>query len=340
LRISIIIPVYNVSKYLSECLDSVFKQDLADCEVITINDGSTDDSRDILSQYKLKHPDLIIIDQQNKGLSGARNAGMKIAKGEYLYFLDSDDYLLPNAVKMIMNSIQNSSFEVFGFNATANGDKILIPSFNVGNSSKTGIKFFEDFYIDNGFYPSVNVWVYVYRKSFLERNHLSFFEGLYHEDILFSMQIFYITKEISAYNIPIVNYRQYREGSICTDVKLKNIVDKAFTCRMLDEYFEINSFFNIYFYNSLYDIYLTLIRESQSNGYLNDFHRFFGIKDKKIMRKGVSSRYDFKLWFLSLIHIKLMLSYNQNCISSFSRRLINLLFSIYFKVFKPEIPKS
>jgi glycosyltransferase involved in cell wall biosynthesis len=116
--LSIIIPVYNVEPYLAECLDSVFSQDnIAVCEVIIVNDGSTDGSVSIIERYQKKYPELIVVHQENKGLSGARNTGINCAKGDYLYFLDSDDFLLQDAVSNILNKIKETTAEIIGFNA-------------------------------------------------------------------------------------------------------------------------------------------------------------------------------------------------------------------------------
>ena len=296
--LSIIIPVYNVEAYLAECLDSVFEQDLTGCEVITVNDGSTDNSRQILSEYQTKYPELIIVDQENKGLSGARNAGIAHATGDYLYFLDSDDYLLPNAIQNIVQSIKSTNAEVIGFNAMANAETVYITSFKVSDKPKTGIDFFVDFYKDNATYPSVNVPVYIYQRKFLNKNKLKFKEGIYHEDVLFSLLIFYYVQSIVAFNVGVFNYRQHREGSICTNVKLKNLVDRTQICRELNEFFHKQNFSNKYFANRIYYSYLFTINQSVDNNLKKDKRQFFTLEDSKIMRKGVANEYEFKLWLL------------------------------------------
>lgn len=96
-KVSIIVPVYNVEKYLAKCLDSLVNQTLKDIEIICINDGSTDNSLEILNTYAQKDSRITIIDKKNEGVSAARNTGLNISKGEYIMFVDSDDYLeLPN----------------------------------------------------------------------------------------------------------------------------------------------------------------------------------------------------------------------------------------------------
>lgn len=329
--LSIIIPVYNVEAYLTECLDSVFTQNLNYCEVITINDGSTDSSGKVLADYQKTHPELIIIDQQNKGLSGARNTGMTHAKGDYLYFLDSDDYMLPNAIAKILETIANTNAEVIGFNATANATAVYIPSYNVSDVPKSGVDYFVDYYKDNGVYPNINVPIYVYQKSFLESYQLSFKEGIYHEDILFTILVFYYTKSICAINFPIFNYRQHREGSITTNVKLKNLTDRTKICRELDNFFEDKYFNNIHFYNVLYHQYLFNISQAVSNGFTIRKRLFFNKKDKLIMKKGITNEFEYKLWVLAGFNINLQQKYMKNYLSDFQRKIINIIGTILYK---------
>ena len=330
--LSIIIPVYNVEAYLAECLDSVCSQIVDGCEVIAVNDGSTDNSREILSEYKIKYPKLIIIDQKNKGLSGARNTGMAHACGKYLYFLDSDDYLLPNAIKNIIHSINDTDDDVIGFNALTNGDNVYIPSFNVSDVPKTGIDFYVDFYTENGFYPYFNVWLYVYKKSFLEGNNLIFKEGFYHEDVLFSMCVFYYATKIFGNNIQLCNYRQHRDGSICTNVKLKNLMDKSIICRELDIFYRAQKFQNVYFYNTIFHTYLYTILQGVNNGYYAQRKQFFNKEDIAIMKKGIMNKYELKLWILARVDTKLMVKYSENQLNKYIRRLINLTFSLFFHI--------
>lgn len=330
--LSIIIPVYNVEAYLAECLDSVYSQIVDGCEVIAVNDGSTDNSREILSEYKIKYPELIIIDQENRGLSGARNTGMTHACGKYLYFLDSDDYLLPNAIKNIIHSINDTDDDVIGFNALANGDNVYIPSFHVSDVPKTGIDFYVDFYTENGFYPYCNVPVYVYQKAFLDSQNLTFKVGLYHEDIHFSMYVFFFAKKMKGYNIPVFNYRQHRDGSICTNVKLKNLMDKSIICRELDIFYRAQKFQNVYFYNTIFHTYLYTILQGVNNGYYAQRKQFFNKEDIAIMKKGIMNKYELKLWILARVDTKLMVKYSENQINKYIRRLINLTFSLFFSI--------
>jgi glycosyltransferase involved in cell wall biosynthesis len=115
--LSMIIPVYNTEKYLEECLDSCLSQDLPyeDYEIICINDGSIDGSLDILRGYEARYPNIIVIDQPNGGVSAARNVGIDIAKGDYVWFIDSDDLIRSNSLKMLLELVQQTTCDVLSF---------------------------------------------------------------------------------------------------------------------------------------------------------------------------------------------------------------------------------
>ena len=121
--ISIIIPVYNVSKYLRACLDSVINQTYKDLEIICINDGSTDDSLEILKEYSNKDNRIIIIDKKNEGVSAARNDGIENAKGEYLFCIDSDDYIDNNFIETFYHNAKNNNSDLVVLSTFWNLDK-------------------------------------------------------------------------------------------------------------------------------------------------------------------------------------------------------------------------
>lgn len=114
---SIVIPVYNVADYLQKCVDSVLKNDCTDCEILLVDDGSTDGKSGALcDKLEQEHPDLIrVIHQENRGLGGARNTGIENAKGEYLFFVDSDDYIAPNSLTRLACEIEKTRSEVYSF---------------------------------------------------------------------------------------------------------------------------------------------------------------------------------------------------------------------------------
>ena len=115
MKISVVIPVYNIEDYLSECLDSIVNQSLEDIEIICVNDGSTDGSLDILKEYESKDSRVKIISQENKGIGNARNTALEYAKGEYVYFIDGDDTLELDALERLydLNIEKNADFIIF-----------------------------------------------------------------------------------------------------------------------------------------------------------------------------------------------------------------------------------
>ena len=110
--VSVLIPVYNVEKYLSRCLDSLINQTLTDIEIICVNDGSTDDSLKILRQYQEKDNRIVIVDKKNGGLPSARNAGLDRARGQYVGFVDSDDYVEPSMFETLYKTAKKKNSEV------------------------------------------------------------------------------------------------------------------------------------------------------------------------------------------------------------------------------------
>ena len=115
IRVSVIVPVYNVDKYLRKCLDSLVNQTLKEIEIIVINDGSTDESEKILQEYKKKDKRIIVIKQKNKGLSATRNVGIKNAKGKYVTFIDSDDWIEKDTFKKVKEQM-DKNYEIIRIN--------------------------------------------------------------------------------------------------------------------------------------------------------------------------------------------------------------------------------
>ena len=134
--ISIIIPVYNVEKYLRQCLDSVVNQTYRNFEVVCVNDGSTDTSIEILQEYKKEYSNFRVYTQENKGLGITRNVGVSHATGDYLYFLDSDDYIEPDLIEELTKIItENKNIDIIKFKGSAfdciTGEEIEYPYINM-----------------------------------------------------------------------------------------------------------------------------------------------------------------------------------------------------------------
>ena len=216
--VSIIVPVYNVENFLAECLDSVEAQTCQDFEIIAINDGSTDRSSIILEAYAAKDSRIKVINQENAGLSAARNAGLDVAGGEYVLFLDSDDLLTPDALGKLADA------------AKKNDSDIVIYDYFTLSDATGGLGFYRDqkiYSATNGktftiedepqMAQFIGVCDRAFKRSFIEENGFRFIEGKLYEDVPFCFQTELHAKKISLISDHIYYYRRNIEGSITSD---------------------------------------------------------------------------------------------------------------------------
>lgn len=215
--LSFVVPVYNVEKYLNECLDSIFDPsvDEDEYEVIAVDDGSTDSSPEILKTY-CRHKNFRIITQENAGQGPARNIGIKAAKGRYIYFIDSDDYLLPGAVPVLLGLADESDSDIIEFDnlttdETGNqiGDFKTIP--NRMPREGRGKDLFVDWCKQSVFFDVV--WIRLYRKAFIINNSLFFMVGILHEDTEWQYRCFFLAETVAYHPVTIYIYRR-RAGSL------------------------------------------------------------------------------------------------------------------------------
>lgn len=224
MEVSIIIPVYNVEKYIIDCLESVLHQSYKDMEIILIDDCGKDNSikliNDFLSNYKGDINVSIISHSENKGLSAARNTGIANAKGNYLYFLDSDDTLPFDAIeKLIVPAKRYKSDIVMGnFNIIGAKWKYVLKSYGHLNNNKS---IFIDYLKNKWFVMACNKLI---KKSFLIENDIEFKTNLLHEDILFSFNVASKVNNIVCIKDCTYNYI-IRNNSITTNKKSKNFSD-------------------------------------------------------------------------------------------------------------------
>ncbi|MEG1518863.1 MAG: glycosyltransferase [Cetobacterium sp.] len=216
--LSIIIPVYNVQEYIEECLESALNQNVENYEIICVNDGSTDDSLKILQRYSETHKKIKVIDQKNKGLSGARNTGFNSSTGKFIMFLDSDDYLKENSLKELIRKISEENLEILAYNYInyykVNNQKIEDRKISV-DKFMTGIEYYKEMSVDKSCPMS---WLNIYKREFLEKNDLYFLEGIVHEDVEFMVRLLPKVEKMKYMNEAIYYYRR-REGSIMTEDK-------------------------------------------------------------------------------------------------------------------------
>lgn len=223
IKTSVIVPVYNTQAYLEECFDSIFAQTQKEIEVIAVNDGSTDDSLSVLEKIKERYPELQIINQKNQGPGQARNTGMKLAKGEYIYFCDSDDFLCNcNALERCYQYAAKNGLDVVMFDAEICGDlyggkKNFYDRKDIIETPYEPMSG-EAFIINNfrkAFCPSPDL-IYI-RAEFLSEQDIYFKKNVYYEDNLFYGMIMLHAKRVMY--LPERYYgRRYRQDSIMTSV--------------------------------------------------------------------------------------------------------------------------
>lgn len=215
--LSFIVPVYNVEKYLNECLDSIFDPaaDSAEYEVIAVDDGSTDKSPEILKAYG-SHKNFMVITQENAGSGFARNAGIRAAQGRYIAFIDSDDYLLPGAVPALLDLARDSYCDIveFGFETVddISGERVAHTTEPV-----QGIEKGKDFLIKKimrGNYTA-SPCNKIYKKKFLDAYSLYFLKLRRSEDVEWELRCYFYAEKISCYPVLLFAYRR-RQGSKTT----------------------------------------------------------------------------------------------------------------------------
>lgn len=240
MKLSIIIPIYNVAPYLRKCVDSLLVQDISDYEIILIDDGSTDGSSDIAdaiqsevkgtenreadilasTPYTLHHtPEIKVIHQSNAGLSAARNTGMAAAQGEYIMFVDSDDYLQPNVLGALMEQVERDNLDVLRFryqNVRESGEAFApykdMTNYNDYSSTPTdGLTFLNE-----------RMGTQCYAVQFLVRREIAlqeqFTPGIYFEDTDWTPRMLLRAKRVASTDLVVYNYL-WREGSITLSQK-------------------------------------------------------------------------------------------------------------------------
>lgn len=219
--ISIIIPVYNVEQFLRECLDSVVNQTLRNIEIICVNDGSTDKSLAILEEYRKKDSRITVISQENRGPSAARNRGMQHARGEYIYFIDSDDYIELDALEKASQIATKNHLDVilFGrevfYESEEMAQRINFKYKTISKATEiiTGYEYMR--MANEQGIVIMTVWCALWRHAFLRDNEITFKEGIIHEDNLFNFQAFMAAERVA--RIPDKFYhRRFRANSIMT----------------------------------------------------------------------------------------------------------------------------
>lgn len=245
MKFSIIIPCYKVEEYLPECLDSVLSQSCEDWESIIVDDGSPDQCGEIADDYAASDSRFRVVHQENAGLSTARNAGIAIAKGDYLLFLDSDDLLVPTALQSLQTVIETSQADVIAFGSTlwySEKDGRMEPNTSFNHAEKklypSGLAYIDYFVSTRGWGPSAACF-YAYQREWLIQKNIQFTPELLHEDELFVPQMLLASGNVVTIPDELYLYR-IRENSIAHKQGFSNAECSEHILYLLEQIYSSN----------------------------------------------------------------------------------------------------
>lgn len=246
-KVSIIIPVYNSESTLKRCIESVINQTYKNIEILIINDGSKDKSLNIMNEYKNKDERIIVINQKNKGLSGARNIGINNATGDYITFIDSDDYIKPNLVKDTIKIFEKYECDVVrnNYELSYENGKTELRNEMYEENRIINISEKKEELIQNILLGKVQSysWLLTIKREILDKNNLKFDEDIFFmEDIVFIIRLIFLIKNI--YFVREANYFYYQsnENSLTKDTKkyVKNINNIVVMKKRLEKIMKMN----------------------------------------------------------------------------------------------------
>ncbi|GGZ85360.1 hypothetical protein GCM10007161_16590 [Ignatzschineria indica] len=315
MKISIIIPIYNVEAEIQHCLKSVLEQDYSNIELILVDDCTPDNSIDlaltVIEAYKATKRTILVQHKENKGLSAARNSGIDASSGDYLFFLDSDDSLsYPSAITDLVSLVKSDeeccdvvigNFE----KVTPQGDTLEIGFQKDLCSSSTDEIYHQ--YVEGRL--TVTAWGKLVLRDLIIENNLYFEEGIYHEDELWSFLLYRNVKSLRATSMIVYDYLE-REGSISFSIKEKNVVDLNFVIEKMYQQYLVE---NNPFYQKLIALKIEKLKRRSLKWMANfndDFIKQQLVILKKIKTKMATSeiKYIEQLLLLSL-PIKLVIAY-------------------------------
>lgn len=205
-KVSIIVPVYGVEKYIDKCLDSLVKQSLKEIEVIVVNDGTKDNSQKIIDKYVKKYPDKIkSFIKENGGQGSARNYGLEKVSGEYIGYVDSDDFIEKDMYKKLYNKAKEKDYDI-----------VVCGNYNVSEDYQNkNVDVFINNYntdLENIFFGKMAVWNKIYKRDILIKNKLEFKEKVWYEDLAFTLKAIMNSNTFAFIDEPLYDYL-IREGS-------------------------------------------------------------------------------------------------------------------------------
>lgn len=254
--VSIIVPSYNVEKYVGACVDSVLKQEYQNWECILINDGSSDDTLEIIKSFETKDRRFQVFTQENAGLSATRNRGIEISNGDFLFFLDSDDLLSSDAISTLVSSVDNNDI-VTGITVTSKITGDIISKISPLYPPKEGdITFANNHFevltkaMESALTPVAQNRLY--SKEFIDKNNLRFKNGILHEDELWFFETMLLAKNVKFVNHETYFYRTDNENSITSKLSDRNlesyisVLEEVYEKYIKKQNLDIAKWYNVY----------------------------------------------------------------------------------------------
>ncbi|OWT33487.1 glycosyltransferase [Methanobrevibacter sp. 87.7] len=314
-KVSVVIPVYNVEDFLGECLDSIINQTLNDIEIICVNDGSKDKSLEILNEYANKDNRITVISQKNGGHAAATNRGMELAKGKYLYLMDSDDILDLTALEKTYNLAEEKNADLVIFQAINyymdKDEYVKAENYSMNElADYVGDKIFNYKDIkDFLFKIAVTPWSKLYNNEFVKKSGAKFPEGLIFDDNVFFFEVLFNAERIAFYREHLFKRRWYSSSSttagdkrFADTIEINNLIIKVFIkYGLFDEFKEflfnrkikivymrfkkVKDEFKPYFYDKMKEDFESMLNDEIYDGFLDSL----SFKNRTIFENVINS---------------------------------------------------
>lgn len=319
-KVSVIVPVYNVEKYLANCLDTLVKQTLTDIEIIVVNDGATDSSAEIIKEYAAKYSNIVALEKTNGGLSDARNYGLPFAKGEYIGYVDSDDYVDYDMYELLYKKAKEGDYDVVECDLHH-----VFPDGSIDTEVGERITDKKEMFMMG---RSV-VWNKIYKRDWLLETGVSFPKGCIYEDVEFFCKLVPSIRSYAYVDAASIYYVQ-RGDSINNKQSLKTL-DIVKILTNISDYYKEKGFYDEY-HDALEFLYTRILLCSS-------FSRMCRIPDKKDRKTALTKNYEilndtFPNWKKNA-YLKKQKSKNgifMRSVNSLTYKLYSKMFPIMFRV--------
>ena len=295
--VSIVIPIYNVEIYLKKCINSILNQNFNDFEIILVNDGSTDSSLDICNEYLKKDTRINLVNKTNGGLSSARNAGLNVAKGKYISFIDPDDCINENYFNILINKAEMNDCDVIvsGYRTVPNNVDI-IPSYKLNEVLKG-----TDFILSSDNVHSKNelcfVWRYLYKLKLIKENKIKFNEKIFiGEDVTFNLEVLVNANKVMAISDILYYYTINNPTSLMRNKFKPNL--ESSLIKQYEKRYYLSKKYNLinnkkykidmanYYVNSIYRMIVTNLKNDESCDFEKEIKR---VSNNEMFRSSVKN---------------------------------------------------